>query len=1047
MWKASLIACLLCCGTVPLQADDLVAGFTQPPDACKPRVWWHWMNGNVSKAGITADLEAMAKAGIGGAHLFDVGCGIPPGEVKFSTPSWDDHVDWAAREAERLGLELTLVNCSGFANAGGPWIAPSNSMFYVRHSETLVKGGTAFRGVLPRTKDDHGFYRDIAVLAFPRPTCEREPAGGFRVDSPSPLVRIVSADEPFALGGFTFSAAYGWGWDVPAKVRVESSDDGLTWRDVETIDLLLSSGGRSDCTDGVKRYVAFTHHVRARQMRLTLSTAARSFVYTDFRPELRCGLPDLNARTFRSYGVTSPCTHEVGADAVVDPTQVLDLTDRLASDGAFAWDAPAGDDWVVLRIGYASNGAVVHPASAFGGGLEVDKLDAAAVGVHFDAYAGRLAKGHKAIRAVLCDSYEVGTQNWTHGLEKVFAREKDYSLVPYLIAFSGRVVGSVKKTDEALWDYRRLVSDLFVKNFVEESGRKARAAGLRYAMEPYGNMSADTTHYAAKADLPMTEFWVTQDDGVASDYVGHADTAKTVSSAAHIHGRDIVDAEAFTAQPLSGGRWLKDPFGLKAIGDFYYAHGVTRMVYHRFAHQPWTEPARLPGMTMGQWGTHFERTETWWPMIGPWLKYQARCQYLLSSGRPANDLLVYAGDAVPNSGTPEAVPEGWSWDICGMHDLEDLSVVGGRLVLKDAPGVSYAALVVPTNRLITAASRARLERLKSAGATLLKSGERPSFAPDFAYSGTPEMVRSICRRHDDGTLVWFVAYPSTNAATVRCSFRTTGLAPQLWDAETGERFRPYDWASANGRTEVTLPFRPCGSWFVVFPAQADRSALPPLADPSKEATLPFAKLDGPWTLSFPKGWNCPEKIALPKLVSWTEIPDGEVRYFSGIAEYSYCGRISVKCAEKDRVFLDLGRVQNVAEVTVNGRAYPPLWRPPFRVDVTDALRADGSFDLKVRVANLWPNRLIGDERKPADCEWGYEWSELAIKEIPSWVKAGRPSPSGRLSFTTWHHWTKDDSLLESGLIGPVKLERTGPADALDPFVPGQMTPEFLFIRR
>ena len=1005
-------------------ADALAEGFVRPPSAARPRVWWHWMNGNVSKAGITADLEAMAKAGIGGAHLFDVGCGIPPGDVKFNTPSWDEHVDWAAREAERLGLELTLVNCSGFANAGGPWIAPSNSMFFVRHTETAVKGGTTFRGVLPRTKDDHGFYRDIAVLAFPRPACERAPSGGLRVSSPAPWVRVVAADEPFALGGFTFSATYGWGWNVTAKVRVEVSDDGRAWRETETIDVWLSSNGRSDCNDGQERYIAFTRPARARQVRVTMEPKDKTFVYKSFRPELRRGLPELNARIFRSYDNFTPCTHEVGADGTVDPKRIVNLTDRLGADGTFEWTAPAGTDWIVLRVGYASNGAVVHPASSFGGGLEVDKLDAAAVGLHFDSYAGRLAKGRKSVKSVLCDSYEVGTQNWTHGLEKTFAQRKGYSLVPYLVAFSGRIVGSVKQTDEALWDFRRLISDLFVENFVDECARKARAAGLRYAMEPYGNMSADATHYAAHADLPMTEFWVTADDGVAADHVGHSAITKCVSSAAHLHGRDGVDAEAFTAFPLKGGRWLKDPFGLKAMGDFYYTLGVTRMVYHRFAHQPWTEPARLPGMTMGQWGTHFERTETWWPMVGPWVAYQSRCQYLLAAGHPANRLLVYAGDAVPNSGTPEVVPAD-TWDVCGMHDLEELSVVGGNIVPKNAPGVSYVALVVPTNRLITAASRAHLARLRSAGARLLKSGEELPFAPAFTYSGTNEKVRWICRRHDDGTRVFFVAYPSTNAAVVRCSFRTVNAVPQLWDAESGERFRPYDWKSCGDYIEVTLPFKPCGSWFVVFSPKDDGAALPVLEDPAKRVSRLTEEVGGDWELSFPRGWNCPDKVTLPKLVSWTEIPDGEVRYFSGIATYAKTVALPQGFADgKGRVVLDLGQVKNVAEVTVNGKAYPPLWRPPFRVDVTDAVRAGEPVRLAVRVANLWPNRLIGDEQKPADCEWGYLWDKLAIKEIPDWVKSGKPSPTGRLAFTTWHHWTKDDKLLPSGLLGPVRLVQT-----------------------
>ena len=251
-----------------LLALSLAAGFENPPDAAKSRVWWHWMNGNVSKAGITADLEAMAAAGIGGAHIFDVGCNVPPGPVKFNTPAWDEHIRFAAAEAERLGLELTLVNCSGYANAGGPWVAPSNSMFFVTCAEAELKGGERLAAPLLRSSAaDNGFYRDIAVLAFPKPACEAEAPADLRVTGPKDGCAVFSAAEPFTLRGISFRLKLNcWAWTRWLDLTVEMSDDGAAWREACRCSDLVVSGGRPDCTEEPKT-LFFPDAVRARHIR------------------------------------------------------------------------------------------------------------------------------------------------------------------------------------------------------------------------------------------------------------------------------------------------------------------------------------------------------------------------------------------------------------------------------------------------------------------------------------------------------------------------------------------------------------------------------------------------------------------------------------------------------------------------------------------------------------------------------------------------------------------------------------------------------------
>ncbi len=1005
------------------EAGRLARGFANPPNEAKPRTWWHWMNGNVTKQGLTADLEAMARAGIGGAHIFDVGCNIPAGDVAFNTPTWDDYLRHAIREAGRLGLELTLVNCSGFANAGGPWVAPSNSTFLVTCSETTVKGGMRPSKPLARAQNDHGFYRDIAVLAFPQPTCEAQAPKDVKVASPKQNVFVVSADKPMTVRGLRLGMYLdvSWAWDRWLKFAVETSEDGLTWKDAGSVETMVINGGKSDCNGGDEKLFAFDKPYVARFIRFTGDATRCHANYGDsskarivvLKPVFQRALQQLNERTLRSSQVVTTPAGDSMPDEAIDKSRIVDLTKRLAADGSLDWTAPAGEDWIVLRIGYASNGMKCHPATPFGEGPEVDKLDADAVRRHLEAYALKYA-GMKGVAGVLCDSYEVGSQNWTHGLEKIFETRRGYSLVPYLAAFSGRVVGSARETDNALRDYRRTVSDLFCENFAGASSELCARHGMVSAMEPYGNGPFNNTSYAWYTSQPMTEFWVDPEDG-ADNYTraNYCVLAHRVASSAHLRGIPFVDAEGFTAAPQRGGRWLKDPFGLKAYGDLMYACGVTRMVYHRWAHQPWTEPARLPGMTMGPWGTHFERTETWWPMVGPWLTYQARCQYLLQQGSVVADVLAYDGDDVPAVGVdPAKMPVGIGWDVCGKEALAELTVKNGKLKCRSA--TEYSVLFVPDIVWVSPESAQRIAALKAQGVKVVYDVKDLNVVPDFTFRGTTMPVKAIHRAYGDGLEGYFVAYPATNAATVTCSFRVTGKAPQFWDPETGAVSTPRVWREKDGRTEVEIAFKPCGATFVMFaPKDAPK---PPLEDMFVESAA--ETLEGPWTLAFPKGWNCPEKVALEKLVSWTEIPDGEVKYFSGVATYAYAGKAPAAAVAKgSRVVLDLGRVKNLAEVTVNGKTFEPLWRPPFRADVTDALREDGSFDLVVRVANLWPNRLIGDAKKGEDCEW----NGPALKEIPAWVKEGKPSPIGRLTFTTWRHWRADEALLPSGLLGPVRL--------------------------
>ena len=215
-------------GMARAQDDDLAQSFSHPPDSAKPHTWWHWMNGNITKEGITADLEAMKRVGIHGAQIFNVEQNIPAGPAPFMSPQWLELFHYAAAEAKRLDMELCFHNCAGWSSSGGPWVKPEHAMQTVVTSAMRVKGPVHFDAVLehPRVVRDH--YRDIAVLAFPTPAKQaaignlpRKMLGGGSGYGQQPATTEVPAEATVARGQIvdltSKLAAHGkLAWEVPA---------------------------------------------------------------------------------------------------------------------------------------------------------------------------------------------------------------------------------------------------------------------------------------------------------------------------------------------------------------------------------------------------------------------------------------------------------------------------------------------------------------------------------------------------------------------------------------------------------------------------------------------------------------------------------------------------------------------------------------------------------------------------------------------------------------------------------------------------------------
>jgi hypothetical protein len=1063
---------------------NLQEGFKNPPASARPHTWWHWINGNVTKEGITADLEAMKRVGIGGAQIFNVDVGIPAGKAPFMSPPWREAVLHAAREAQRLGLELCVHNCAGWSSSGGPWITPEHAMQILTWSETPVHGPGRFEGTLPQPRTRVNYYRDIAVFAV------RKPAG----EQDGNALRIAG---------------------ISAKAAFERGD-------------------RID--------------------------------------------PDASPTP---EGMATP------RDGVVV------LTEKLGPDGRLVWEAPAGE-WTLLRLGYTPTGKDNHPAPAAGRGLECDKLSREAMDAHWGGMIATVLKdlgplAGKTLNNVLIDSYEVGSQNWTPKFREEFQKRRGYDPLPYLPVVTGRVLESTEISERFLWDLRRTVCDLFADNYYGYLGELCRQHGLKFSNEPYGNGSFDNLQIGGTADIPMGEFWVGG---------GTVETTKLASSAGHTYGRKIIGAESFTAD-TPHGRWLTDPYSLKPLGDRIFSLGVNRYIFHRYAHQPWLD--LKPGMTMGPWGTHLERTQTWWDQGAAWLRYVARCQYLLQSGRFVADVVYFTGDDGPND-LPmlhgNLVPYGYDYDGCDAAILQQMRVEDGQVVLPS--GMRYRVLALPASAWMTPKSLQKVKALAEAGATIYgpKPGRSPSLQGFPACDAEVQQLAKIVWGDEDGKtvtehacgkgrviwgrplgqvlaslgaapdvdipaaqqspLVWihratedtdlyFVANQRYRAGVFEAGFRVTGKSPELWYPETGVTEPAPVWREENGHTRVSLRLGPAESVFVIFrqPATGDHlvavtraggDAAQPTAprveirkafyealdgaggadvtakvaamveageteipatntafgDPTplhvkrlrvvyvvggkpieksvgenetldlggnggddarpefelvapggrtelrawtpgtyavKTATGPSRRITtaapktlpigGAWTLRFPPNLGAPPQVTLDRLISWTEHANPGVRYFSGSATYEITFDAPGSLLGKgSALYLDLGRVKNFAEVWIDGKPLETLWKAPFCLDVTGLVKP-GRNTLRVRVTNLWPNRLIGDEQLPDEVAWKGDGS---IQAWPQWLEENKPRPkTDRVTFTTWRFWQKDSPLLESGLIGPVTL--------------------------
>ncbi|MCC8018229.1 MAG: glycosyl hydrolase family 2 [Rikenellaceae bacterium] len=1056
---------LISCGTdsPPGKLSEALHGFENPQDSARTKTWWFHGETETTKEGITADLEAYKRVGIGGVVYYDQSHGNAENALPGFSPEWWEMLRFSAEEAERLGLDFEVHISNGFV-AGGEWITEEHSMKRLAATETTVRGGQQVEITLDVPTNRYGFSKDIAVLAFPAP------AGGGRssltesvrmTSRPSgpdignifdPTVDVLTTipvprdgkpvyidlefDDVFTARSITYEVAprgkattsatnvpappqdtfVGTGYRIlPDLGQLEVSEDGVSYRKV--CDLKPVYRAHESWRQKTVSFPA----ARGRYYRLNLNDW-----WEEDRLPMQIGRVVLNsvAKTdqweekagFYSEYIEADRTPEYSREEAVDPALILNITDRMDDNGLLRWDAPEGD-WIVMRFACVLTGGSTKHGRKNLLGRECDKMSVAVAEFHWQNYVGRIidslrASGSGKLAGVAMDSHEAGSQNWTDDFIEEFSRRQGYDPTLFLPAMMGYVVGDIGTSDGFLYDVRRNIADMIADNYYGTLDRLCRENGLVLTAQATGNalcIVADPIMAKSRVAKPQGEFWPIHPDG---NY-----DIKESSSSAHLYGKHIASAEAYT-----DAKYSHSPADLKTLADYAYAYGINEFVICASAYQPWLD--RVPGNTGG--GRHYciNRNNTWWDYSAPFWDYQARCAYIMRVGKPAIGLCVYLGENAPVKILTHRLP-----DIPGGYDfdaftsdalLERMSADGSRIVLPD--GTDYKMMILSRNGEITFDALWKIASMVDKGMRVYGPkpvgspsgrdtgkeaeyarlsdeiwGETPapegwrSYGKGTVYWGMPlsdaldlagvrpditmaggntkdNMVYFAHRRVADGD-IYFLANRKDTPEQTAFTFSARGKYAQLWNPVTGER-RSVPATAGDGGTVAQLYMNPRESFFIVI--TDNREELPPVDWYTENCGIRTV-VDGPWHVRFDPQWGGPGEVVFDGLHDWTLHEDPRIRYYSGTAVYRKTVDIDPAA---DRIFLDLGDPGFVARVFVNGQEAGVVWCSPWCLDITGCLRA-GQNELEIHVANSLMNRMIYDESLP--------WEERVTYAYPSVV--------------------------------------------------------------
>ena len=857
------------------------------------RTWWRWLNGNVSKDGITKDLEAIRNKGMNGVTMFNLGRFYPQGDVTFMTDEWSELFDFSVDECKCLGLDFSFQMCDGWGASGGPWVPKEHAMKVLTSSKTTIKGGKKVSIGLsqPFTKLD--FYKDIKVLAFPAIDTSKHifnaenvkvSFGGWSVD-PGNLIdgnRYTSAnfgykkDEnpiiDFELKqAAVFSAINVFHGDRetpvgPAECELQYSTDDKNFKSVAEFTL-------DDIKGGAEFEAVKAKYFRLKVTKWTPRSGNGGWAFLSevelLSPENVSKFPKINdfdnkaSIWHRRRGLFAP--QDIAENLIVKKGDIIDLTDKF-NDGKLNWDVPQGY-WTIARIGYTLTGRENGPATIEGTGLECDKLSKEAVELFYNGYAGKLLKRNKehcgkTISRLFADSFEALAQNWTQNMQEEFEKRAGYPINNYLLVLSGEVVGNVEESEQFLYDFRKVLSEMLTDYYYGTLNGLCHKDNVQYVAQIAGEqqMLANPIQYAGEVDYPATEFWIDRQNG-ETQFRPNGSVFDAIS-ASHIYNKSIIPTEAFT---YKGSDFTITPALMKPIGDKAYSYGINQFEMHTYIHQP---TDKLLGLQHYMFGISWGRKITWWDMAaGELTNYFARVQSILQKGQTVSDILIYTGEEIPNSvefahkvhDPYSLIPQGYKFDIINPDVLQNMvSVENEHYFLPN--GLKYKVLLLPPSNRMSLNVLQKIEEFVKKGGIVV--GTKPAkgygiegiknenkiqglanelwandlgypgkvyenvsieavmnkenIIPDFEYkTNKPAEILYIHKTIGEDE-VYFLSNQVNEEVKIEALFRQNRKTPEIWLPEKRKACKQPIYTISENRMSMPLRFRPHEAKFVVF---------------------------------------------------------------------------------------------------------------------------------------------------------------------------------------------------------------------------------------
>ncbi|NMC38776.1 MAG: hypothetical protein GYA41_10680 [Bacteroidales bacterium] len=1070
----------VCCIALSCRQQQQVnldpAGFVDPPSSNYIHAWWHWLDNAITRDGITKDLEAMKEQGISAATILNVGLfeerdlGVP--QVKFGTEEWYQMFEWALAEANRLGMTLGVHNCDGWSSSGGPWIDPASSMKRCVWSRSVVEGGKKVEIRLQEPAGNYDFFKDICVVAVPASTgvnSFQKAAPEIKVNTapdktilydanPFSCVEIrngsiidISFGNDFQMSSLAIHPRVEFAWvgldEITFKFELKVSNDGKTYKSVQEF-----PGPALNRTTVIEAGQLSSKYFRLEFKDLTgvgvFDISEIELLGENEEPSYHTVIPFHLEKT----GTTKahkPDDFQVAGEEKkfsVPSGSVVDLTGKMDQEGILRWEAPEGK-WELFRIGYTTTGAQNAPATNAGRGLECDKMDTAALNLHFRSFPSKLVRHAgkytgNTFEYLFIDSWECGYQNWTGNFASEFEKRRQYSIINWMPVICGITIDDPLATESFLHDFQLTIAELIEENYYHHFHRLCMQNGLKsHAEVIYGGTGyppLDILRSNSHIDVPMFEFWATPDR--ETGLISYQPVEKTAfpmpAHAGALYGKNVVPAEAYTGY----ANYSECPWDLKLFGDNAFCSGINLMVLHSYVHQPFE---KKPGITLGQFGQSFNRHNPWWDFASQWFTYHARVQNILQQGVTVADILCFAGDRFyldPENQSNHKLPAGYSIQLCNYDILKNhCRVEDGKLRLDN--GLSYDILLLPDDVYMNPGTLKRIEELVKSGAVV--TGPRPTRVPgNLNHNENDEILNEISGKvwgeagtgeiHENkygkghvysginlmdiidilgiqpdlsytessgGKLiyihkkvgsddVYFIVNQEDRVCEHECVFRLRGKYPEIWNPQYGTICSLNDYSESDGRTVVKLRFQPRESLFIVFRDELS-SDIPVYSEPEQK----YIPEDLKGTLEF-EGLPGKKPVEINALKSWITFSDPEIKYYSGKARYSLKFDLPAELINRKSLYLCVDSIKTPYEISINDHLAGCSAFPGHRFEVSSLVKEKDN-NVVIRIANPYRNRIIGDF-----AQYG------ALKDL--WTTSPVRSLPG-----------KDHPLLESGILGPL----------------------------